>query len=184
MNKKLWCTVSDGKSILISDLQKCHLSQPMVSSIRYGGRLQIPWVDSSIVSVCYLQNNMFPNVDQRRKIDVWLFNAFSTSNIIRTLKKINVDTSTQFQRWKNVAMTSIFRRFSTSQKRSIKRNNISTFVFQRFFEKASKCRRRKNVEILTFIWSYKTLKTRRSVEKTSRYSYVFQRWTLSYKQVL
>ncbi len=33
-------------SILISDLQKYHLSQTMVSSNRYVGRLLIPWIDS------------------------------------------------------------------------------------------------------------------------------------------
>ncbi len=33
-------------SILISDLQKYHLSQTMVSSNRYVGRLRIPSIDS------------------------------------------------------------------------------------------------------------------------------------------
>ena len=35
------------QSILISDLQKCHVSQTMVSSNRYVGSLQIAWIDSS-----------------------------------------------------------------------------------------------------------------------------------------
>ncbi len=40
MNKNLWCTV------LISDIQKYHLSQTMVSSNQCVGRLRIPWIDS------------------------------------------------------------------------------------------------------------------------------------------
>ncbi len=34
------------KSVLISDLQKCHLSQTMVSSNRCVGRLGFDWIDS------------------------------------------------------------------------------------------------------------------------------------------
>ncbi len=55
--QKPLCTVSDGKSILISDLQKCHLSQIMVSSYRYVGCLQIPWINCNENTTRYVYHN-------------------------------------------------------------------------------------------------------------------------------
>ncbi len=53
---------------MISDLQKYHLSQTMVSSNRYVGRLRINWIDSNNNTECLKSNTTISNCHISKKV--------------------------------------------------------------------------------------------------------------------